>query len=90
MSHDIPVVNEILQLMANSCHNSVINELNGVPYYASIADETSDASNKEQFVICFRWIDEDLQVHEEAIGMYQLDLMDAAHMETVLLDVILR
>lgn len=66
--------------MANSCLNSVIKELNGVPYYAVIANETSDASNKEQLVIYFRRIDETLKVHEEPIGMYELDQMDAAHM----------
>jgi len=32
-----------------------------------MADETTDCSNREQFVVCLRWVDDDLQVHEDFI-----------------------
>jgi bifunctional DNase/RNase len=35
-----------------------------------MADETADVSNKEQLVICIRWVDEDLIAHEDFIGMH--------------------
>ena len=35
-----------------------------------MADETADVSNKEQLVICIRWVDDDLTAHEDFIGMY--------------------
>ena len=28
-------------------------------------DETTDESNKEQVVICFRWVDDEVDVHED-------------------------
>lgn len=49
-----------------------------------MADETSDSSNKEQLVIVFRYVDDELQVHEEFVGLYQLDTTDAKTIVTVL------
>ena len=34
-----------------------------------MADETADISNQEQLVICIRWVDEELVVHEDFIGL---------------------
>ena len=36
-------------------------------------DECTDISNREQFVICIRWVDEQLQPQEEFIGLYKID-----------------
>ena len=38
-----------------------------------MADEATDASNKEQFVICLRLVDHAFEVHEEVIGLYEID-----------------
>ena len=35
-----------------------------------MCDECCDVSNKEQLVVCIRWVDSKLQAHEEFIGMY--------------------
>ena len=43
-----------------------------------MADETTDTSNREQVVICFRWVDTSLDAHEEFIGRQQVDRIDAA------------
>ena len=32
-----------------------------------MADECTDVSNKEQLAICFRWVDDDLEIHEEFV-----------------------
>ena len=42
-----------------------------------MADECTDVSNKEQFTICIRWVDEKLVDHEDMIGMYNVDAIDA-------------
>ena len=36
-----------------------------------MTDECVDSANKEQLVICFRYVDENLDVHEEFIGLYK-------------------
>ena len=42
-------------------------------FYTITTDETEDASNKKQVVLCFRWVSDDLTVHEDFIGFYQTD-----------------
>jgi len=34
-----------------------------------MADETTDCTNKEQVAIVLQWVDKDLAVHEDFIGM---------------------
>ena len=53
-----------------------------------MADETTDASNKEQLVIIFRYVDHELEVHEQLVGLYQLERTDAKTVVTVLKDVL--
>jgi len=38
--------------------------------YSIMADETADVSNKEQIVICIRWVDNNLVAHEDFIGLH--------------------
>ena len=38
-----------------------------------MADETADVSNKEQLVICIRWVDDGLTAHEDFIGMHPIE-----------------
>ena len=45
--------NEILQIMALK----VLHDIAEYGYYSILADESIDASNIEQFVICVRWVD---------------------------------
>ena len=39
-----------------------------------MVDETTVVSNQEQDDICIYWVDDDLESHEEFIGLYQMDL----------------
>ena len=44
---------------------SVVESVRSLPFLTIMVDETTDASNKEQVVICFRWVDDKLEGHEE-------------------------
>lgn len=37
-----------------------------------MADEMADVSNKEQLVVCIRWVDDDLAVHKDSVGLHPL------------------
>ena len=37
----------------------------------SYGKQKVDISNKEQLVLCIRWVDEDLQVQEDFIGIHK-------------------
>jgi len=45
--------------------------------YYSLADEVTDSSNKGKFVVCIHWIDKNLQAHEDFIGIYHVDTIEA-------------
>ena len=55
-----------------------------------MADECTDKSNKEQFTICMRWVGEDLQDHEDFIGLYEVDSIDAKSLVLAIRDTLLR
>ena len=41
-------------------------------FYSVMGDETADISNKEQLILCIRWVNDDLQAHEDFIGIHKL------------------
>ena len=55
-----------------------------------MVDETTDCSNKEQVVLVFRWVGEDLVPHEDFIGLYLTDSIAATALVDIIEDVILR
>ena len=85
------IQNELLQLMAISILRDVGTSIKTSGWYTIMADECSDVSNKEQFVICIRWIDaEQLCEHEDVIGLYHVDAIEAKTLVAAIEDVILR
>ena len=59
-------------------------------YYSIMADECTDIANKEQFTICLRWIDKNLDDHESFIGLYQVDSIDANSLVRAIKDTLIR
>ena len=85
------IQNEILQIMANTILRKISKCVHDNAYYALMADEVTDSSNREQFVICFRWVDSDsFSVNEDLIGFYQVDNITASTLFSSLKDVLLR
>ena len=73
---------KILQDIAKDINNSI--------FYTIMADEVTDASNHEQFVICLHWVDQFLQVREYFIGLYKVDNIKADTLRKAIEDVFLR
>lgn len=61
--------NEILQIMALKVMRGIANSITESGYYSIMADETIDASNTEQLVICIRWVDKEMTVNESYVGV---------------------
>ena len=55
-----------------------------------MVDETTDASTREQVVIVSRWVDDELTVHEDLIGLHLTDSIDSDSLVTIIHDVLLR
>ena len=43
-----------------------------------MVDETTDVSNKEQVVLCYRWVDGNLEAHEDFVGLYEIESTEAS------------
>ncbi len=86
------VQNECLELMALSVLRKIGQSMHAAiqPYFSVLADECTDCSNTEQFTICIRWVDNDLNVHEEFLGLHKVATIDAESLVRTVKDVLLR
>ena len=57
--------------MALEILRNIAGDLQNASFFTVMADECTDSANKEELVLCFRWVDDHLEVHEEFIGFYQ-------------------
>ena len=53
-------------------------------------DKTTDIANTEQVVVVFRWVNSELSVHEEFVGLYRTESLQALSLVQILTDVMLR
>lgn len=84
------IQNECLQLLALHILRNVSSLIARSSCYSIMADECTDCSNQEQFTINIRWVDEELKEHENFIGLYQVDTIDAKSLFSSIKDVLLR
>ena len=84
------IKNEILSVLANNILQLVAEEVKSAEFCTVVVDETTDMSNKEQVVMCLRWIDSTLTAHEDFIGLYDVDSTQAAVLFKVIQDILLR
>ena len=82
--------NELLKIMAHQVLRKIANDLQTSEFFTVMADETTDISNREQVVICLRWVDNSLDVHEEFVGLHMVDSIDASTLVAVTKDALLR
>ena len=59
-------------------------------FFMIMADETADVSNKEQLVICIRWVDDCFVIHSDFNGMYPLERTTADQVVAILKNALLR
>ena len=63
------IQNEMLDSLALGIFQDIASSIQTAEFFSIMADETADISNQEQLVICIRWVDEELVVHEAFIGL---------------------
>ena len=84
------IQNVILKIMALSILRPIVATLHSAPFCSLMVDETTDISNKEQVVICIRWVDNDFEPHEEFIGLHQVESTTSTNLFSVICDVLAR
>ena len=61
--------NEFLKIISLSILRKIASNIQNGIYYTIMADEVTDASNDEQFVLCLRSVDDDLVHYKDLIGL---------------------
>lgn len=65
------IQNELIEIMAHTLLRDIMKEAQAAPFFAVIADGTTDIAGIEQFSICLRFVEpETLKVNEIFVGMY--------------------
>ena len=83
--YSCPVIqNEIVEVMALGVLKQISSNIQNALVYTMMADESSDVSNKEQVVVCIRWVDDELIVHEEFVGIKPVERTTAEDIVLVL------
>ena len=73
LSHNI--VNELCNLISYNIKRSRLDDFKSqkaISEYAVLADEIKDSSGIKQMTVCFRWVDKNLSVHENFMGLFSL------------------
>lgn len=65
-SHD-----ELVSIMADIVSRKVVTSLDN-SFSSILCDEYTDVSNKEQLTLCVRWIDKELEAHEDFLGLVNI------------------
>ena len=66
------IQNEPLTIMTMTILRQIVDNIRG-KWYTMMIDETTDLSNTEQTIFLLHYVDDDLLVHEEVIGLYCLE-----------------
>ena len=80
--------NELLQVMALRVLRDISGNVQDRPFTVMV-DETTDASTQEQVVIVLRWVDDNLDPHEDFIGLHITASTNASSILAIIKDVLL-
>ena len=52
---------------------TVVSFIQQAQFFTILADETTDCANREQLFFTIRWVDNNLEVHEESTGIDSIE-----------------
>ena len=87
-SHDMQ--NDMLKVMAHKVLRAINSKLHNACFFTLMADETTDASNKEKVVIVLRYVDNNDFSVEDFIGLYCVPSIESDTLVAVLKDTLSR
>ena len=82
--------NELLELMARQVLLKKLESVRSSRFFALMADEYTGISNKGLLSICLRWVEEDLSVHEDFVGYYEIPNIKSETIVSALKDSLIR
>ena len=68
----------------------VAENIQDVDFYSIMCDEATDVKNVFELVVCLRWVDDELEPHDEFISLKNMPNTDADSIVRELKDILLR
>ena len=78
------IQNECLEAMALHILRQICRDVAINSFYIIMTDECTDVSNKEQFTIWLRWVNENLVDHKDVLGLYDIGTTEAESLITII------
>ena len=82
------IQNELLKVMGLQVLRDIGETFHDAKVYSLMVDKTTDISNKEQAVLWFHWVSDDLIAHKEFVGLYGIENTEAQTLVNIILDVL--
>ena len=84
------IVNEIIVLMGQVVLRDILEEIRGATWFSLIVDEATDVAHNEQLSLSIRWVDHHYTIHEDTLGLVQLENTKANTLYSVIKDILIR
>ena len=82
--------NEMLNIMAQQVQRKILDDINQSPFITIMVDEATDISNKDQLTFVIRSVNENFDVSEDFLGMYNLLSTTLSGIVAAITDALLR
>ena len=87
---DHSIQDEFLKLISRDHLHQIEENIKGAGYFAIECDEVTDSSNREQVIVCFRWVDNAFEPHEDFMGLCSVADITAQSVFQVVRDAVIR
>jgi len=76
--------------MSHAVVRSIVQAVSNHRFFAMIADESTDTAGKQQLTFILRHVSDDFEIHENFIGLHEIDKADSEHLSAIILDCLVR
>ena len=80
----------MIQIMALRVLREVAENIQNVDFYSIMCDKATDVKSISELAVCLRWVGDELEAHDEFIGLKNMGNTDADSIVQELKDVLLR
>ena len=76
--------------MAHEILQTLLHDVGEAQWFSLTADETRDIGGSEQLSVLLRWVDGNYTIHEDLVGLMEVEMNDAKKFTSTIKDVLLR
>lgn len=76
--------------MGQAVLRELLGEIRSCNWFSLIADEATDISHNEQLSLSIRWVDSHYVIHEDTLGLSQLENTKAKTLYSIIKDILIR